>query len=201
MKNNDLTLFFQQELRMYQSDPLWFKKALLNACTRDADGSIGHIEYVDDIFFFLLVATMLKYIRPIVPDSLFPYDLELDESFGSINKFSCVVLLRNSDGRFIEPITGIKIDIPGLGNYSASEIYEQTIAFDRKMVLASGNDNIPPIAYVTDDILSYWEETTVPYKKELFDYLNLVASKTMDNFSLNYVSENKIKERIAKAIK
>ena len=69
------------------------------------------------------------------------------------------------------------------------------------MVLASGNDNIPPIAYVTDDILSYWEETTVPYKKELFDYLNLVASKTMDNFSLNYVSENKIKERIAKAIK
>ena len=72
---------------------------------------------------------------------------------------------------------------------------------DRKKLLASGNDDIPPIAYVTDDIFSYWEETTVPYKKELFDYLNLIASKTMDNFSLNYLSENKIKERLAKSIK
>lgn len=198
MRDSDLNLFFRQELIMYQGDPLWFKKALLSACTRNPDGSISHIEYADANFPERPVVTMLKYIRSIVPDSLFPYDLELDESFGPINKFSCIILLRDENGGFREPITGLKIDIPGLRNYSASEIYEQTIARNRKMVLASGNDNIPPIAYVTEDILDYWEKTTLPHKKKLFKYLDLVASKTMDNFSLNCVDKEKIKARLNK---
>lgn len=198
MRDSDLNLFFRQELIMYQGDPLWFKKALLSACTRNPDGSISHIEYADANFPERPVVTMLKYIRSIVPDSLFPYDLELDESFGPINKFSCIILLRDENGGFREPITGLKIDIPGLRNYSASEIYEQTIARNRRMVLASGNDNIPPIAYVTEDILDYWEKTTLPHKKKLFKYLDLVASKTMDNFSLNCVDNEKIKARLNK---
>ncbi len=196
MKNTDFNLFFNQELIMYQGDPLWFKSALLNACTRDADGTISHIEYAGADYPKRPVVTMLKYIRPIVPDALFPYGLELDESFGPINKLSCLILLKDGVGRFEEPITGIKIDIPGLKNYNVNELYEMSIAKGREMVLASGNDNIPPIAYVTEDILSYWEETTLPYKKELFEYLSRIASKTRDNFSLNCVDEDKIKEKL-----
>ena len=69
------------------------------------------------------------------------------------------------------------------------------------MVIASGNDEVPPFIYVDANILDFWEETTLPYKKELKEYLSRIENKTMDNFSLNYVSELEIKKRIKKYAK
>lgn len=201
MLDTDKTLFSRPELIMYQSDPSWFKSGLLNACTRSHDDNITHIEYAEANFPERPIATMLKYLRPLVPDSINPYDEEIDETFGPINKMTCVILLRDKEVGFIEPLTKTKIEIPGIKGDDISTMYESSISKNKKMVIASGNDEVPPFIYVDANILDFWEETTLPYKKELKEYLSRIENKTMDNFSLNYVSELEIKKRIKKYAK
>lgn len=201
MKNNMLDIFNREDMSSFKQDPEWFKKALLSSCSRDCDGSINHLEYSEFVEVSdNPIVTLLKYLHPIMPDSLSPYDDEVKVESSSIDGNTCIVLLRDDDG-YYDPLTGIKVADSGLRGYSEKQIFKYTIGVNRELVMVSDNDTVPPFAYVNDDVLDYWEKNTIPFKEEIENHLKKIQEKTRRNFCSIPTTDEQIKLRLEEARK
>lgn len=197
MKNSDINLFDENEqLLKYRDTPEWFKQCLLKACTRDYNGILRHIEFQEfhqdlEIGGNLPIVTTLRYIRSIVPDALSPVDDILEPNLSNINLDTCIILIRDNDDEFIEPISNLKVSSGDLKNYDANEIYNYTMAREKFLVLGNDGD-ISPFGFITEDILKLWKEKTIPYSEELIAHLNKLKKVTENNFGISFIGQEEI---------
>lgn len=123
------------------------------------------------------IATILKYIRPVIPGSINPIDDEIIYNAQHLESESCITLVPDENGDYIEPITNFKVLDSSLTGCNAEEIYDYSIGRNTRLTLGYTNNEIPPYGFVTKEILQLWKETTVPYSEELIRYLEKIKQK------------------------
>ncbi|MDE5630568.1 MAG: hypothetical protein K2I70_03105 [Bacilli bacterium] len=199
MKESNMNIFENAKLREFKDDPTWFKKSILQACTRTYDGKIGHVEYMeiaDDDFKTRPIVTTLKYIRVVVPDSIDPFDDKINIEGEHLDENTCIVLTLNDDGEYVEPLSGFVVSDPGIKGYSPEEIYKCTIEKGIYLVLTLSGEDFSPFGYVSDEVLKIWKESTVPYADEIMVHFERIKRRTENNFGESFLGTEEIEKAL-----
>lgn len=191
MKDSHMEVFCNNSnLEIYKNDPEWFKLSLLRACAREYNEEIKHLEAVIECKNKQPIVTLLKYIRTIQPDSVCPIDEEIKSDFGD----TCVILIPNEDGGYLEPISHFKVHVPEanerMAGLSVEEIYDYTV--DNGIFLALYERKVLPFGYVTPEILQRWKRETVSHKEDLLNHLSALKKITDNNFGFSFIGSEEI---------
>ena len=132
MKNSEYaTAFDNGVLERFKNDPEWFKKIIARDSFYTNEGNVRHVRYIENLGNEdKPIVTLLKYIRPITPDSKNAIDDEVQISLEHLDGNSCVVLIAREDGDYLEPVTGTRVADACFYGGSAEEIYSYSIGKD-----------------------------------------------------------------------
>lgn len=197
MKESNMDIFENPKLSRFKEDPVWFKKAILKVCTRNHDGELGHVEYMDsndDEFKTKPIVTTLKYLTAIVPDAIDPFDDRISVEADHIDDNTCIILTLNEDGEYVESLSGFKVSDPGIQGYSPEEIYGYTIEQDIYLVLDCSDRGFSPFGYVSEEILKIWQEATAPYGEEIKAHFEKVKKRTESNFGKSVLGNAEVEK-------
>ena len=194
MKNSEYaTAFDNGVLERFKNDPEWFKKIIARDSFYTNEGNVRHVRYIENLGNEdKPIVTLLKYIRPITPDSKNAIDDEVQISLEHLDGNSCVVLIAREDGDYLEPVTGTRVADACFYGGSAEEIYSYSIGKDTFATLAYNNDEHPPCGIIDLNTVEKYKEVMGPHKDDLIKYFEEVKLRTNRNFGSGYLSTEEV---------